>query len=194
MPALLSTLARTNPHVTRSRDLCDELSGLCDASASLIRRSRGLCLAYPRMAGGSDPDSPSIVEVIGQTPMCLDCLSRRIGIVPARAVEAVERVRAFLQVTVKNGRCEGCLHVTTVYGLTDAAPAAPTPARQNDVVWAFLERHRGTMHCTQCIANALTATRRIDRAILAAEGRGARRQYGNCTVCGKERLLCGLMR
>jgi hypothetical protein len=126
--------------------------------------------------------------------MCLDCLSRKAGIVPARAAAAVERVRAFLQVTVKNGRCEGCLNITMVYGLTDGISAASVPVRQNDVIWAFLEAHRGKMHCTQCIANALASTRRIDRAILAAEGRGARRQYGSCAVCGRERLLCGLTR
>jgi hypothetical protein len=194
MAAFSSTLSHATTHVTRSRGLWDELSALLDESASLIRRSRDLCLAYRRIAGGSDPDSPAIVEIIGKTPMCVDCLSRKIGIVPARAAEAVERVRAFLQVTVKNGRCEGCLNFTTVYGLTNGVPAPSAPVRQNDVIWAFLEAHRGKMHCTQCIANALASTRRIDRAILAAEGRGARRQYGSCAVCGRERLLCGLTR
>jgi hypothetical protein len=72
----------------------------------------------------------------------------------------------------------------------------PRPAlvTQGEAVWQFLESRRGEMFCTQCIAGALFATKRIDRVILGAEGRGARRQYGPCAACGKERLLCGLTR
>jgi hypothetical protein len=80
---------------------------------------------------------------------------------------------------------------------TDGGPARPQPRQapaltQNAALWQFLESRRGKMFCTQCIATALFATKRIDRAVLGAEGRGARRQYGTCASCGKERLLCGL--
>jgi hypothetical protein len=64
----------------------------------------------------------------------------------------------------------------------------------NEAIWRFLESRRGEMFCTQCIANALLATKRIDRAVLGAEGRGAKRRHGPCAGCGKERLLCGLVR
>jgi hypothetical protein len=48
------------------------------------------------------------------------------------------------------------------------------------------------MLCTQGIASALLASKRIDRAIFGVEGRGALRRHGRCSVCGKDRLLCGL--
>jgi hypothetical protein len=71
---------------------------------------------------------------------------------------------------------------------------APVAITRNEAIWRFLEAHRGDMFCTQCIAAALFATKRIDRAILGAEGRGALRRYGTCVKCGKDRLLCGLAR
>jgi hypothetical protein len=195
MSALLTTFARTTAHVGHARDLCREMPVIFAETASLIQRSRDLCLAHPRMAGGSDLDSPSIVEIISRTPMCIDCLSSKMGITPERAAEAVDHARAYLQVTAGDGRCERCLQITTVYALTANGAVTSLPSvRQHDVVWGFLQSHRGQMHCTQCIAKALTSTQRIDRAILAAEGRGARRLYGLCVVCGRERLLCGLTR
>jgi hypothetical protein len=49
------------------------------------------------------------------------------------------------------------------------------------------------MFCTRCIVVALAFVNQIDRDLLKAEGRGARRSYGRpCSVCGKARLLCGL--
>jgi len=68
----------------------------------------------------------------------------------------------------------------------------PAVLTRNEAIWRFLDAHRGAMFCTQCIAIALCASKRIDRAILGAEGRGALRRYGTCVQCGKERLLCGL--
>jgi hypothetical protein len=41
-----------------------------------------------------------------------------------------------------------------------------------DRLWRFLAENRGEMFCTQCLANALLATRRIDRVVIAAERRG----------------------
>ncbi|MGH6689998.1 MAG: hypothetical protein ACREF4_04870 [Gammaproteobacteria bacterium] len=46
-------------------------------------------------------------------------------------------------------------------------------------MWRFLADHRGKMFCAQCLAAALGASRRIDRALIAAEGRGAQRLYGS---------------
>jgi hypothetical protein len=62
----------------------------------------------------------------------------------------------------------------------------------NEAIWEFLDSHWGEMFCTQCLARALGATGRIDRAVIGAEGRGALRRYGTCSVCGRDRLVCGL--
>jgi hypothetical protein len=165
-------------------------------------------LAVRPICGGSDPDSPLIVELIAKASMCLPCAASKMGISETRAAEAIERIRSFMVVTVETARCAGCLCVTTTYRVADerapanvvapptAPPTTPTalPATPtlNEALWRFLAERRGKMFCTQCIANALFATKRIDRAMLGAEGRGARRQYGTCASCGKERLLCGL--
>jgi hypothetical protein len=125
-------------------------------------------------------------------------VARKIGVPDARAAEAIERIGTFMVVQTKNGPCEGCMQMATTYRIPDKASQAARPQprpgarNQNDALWHFLESHRGQMFCTQCIATALLATKRIDRAVLGAEGRGARRQYGTCASCGKERLLCGL--
>jgi hypothetical protein len=66
------------------------------------------------------------------------------------------------------------------------------PPRKPEILWPFLESHRGQLFCTSCLAKALGVTGRLDRAVLGAEGRGAQRQYGSCSACGKTRLLCGL--
>jgi hypothetical protein len=70
------------------------------------------------------------------------------------------------------------------------SPSAPPSIRE--ALWRFLESHRGQMFCAQCLATAVAATQRLDRALLGAEGRGARRRHGRCSACGKDRLLCGL--
>jgi hypothetical protein len=42
---------------------------------------------------------------------------------------------------------------------------APVALTRNEAIWQFLEMHRGEMFCTQCIATALLATKRIDRKL-----------------------------
>ena len=155
-------------------------------------------MALP-IRGSSDLDAPFIVELIVRIPMCLDCVSKKTGIPEARARESLLRIGSFMVVDIASGHCEGCLEVKTTYRISDHAvhgngDARPATVTQSEALWVFLTSHRGQMFCTQCIATALFATKRIDRAVLGAEGRGARRQYGTCASCGKERLLCGLMR
>ena len=55
-------------------------------------------------------------------------------------------------------------------------------------LWTFLEGHRGEMFCTAC----LQTTKRIDRTVMEAEGRGAQRRHDRCAACGKVRLVCGI--
>ncbi|HMH53709.1 MAG TPA: hypothetical protein VK548_25980 [Candidatus Acidoferrum sp.] len=175
-------------------------------SRRLIAQAARLCRMALPIRGSSDLDSPFIVEIIVQTPLCLDCVSKKTGISEDRARESMLRIGSFMVVDVASGPCGGCLDVKTTYRISDQAPrgngdgagtrppARPAVVTQSAALWEFLASHRGQMFCTQCIATALFATKRVDRAVLGAEGRGARRQYGTCSSCGKERLLCGLTR
>jgi hypothetical protein len=61
-----------------------------------------------------------------------------------------------------------------------------------EAVWVYLESRRGESFCSVCLAGALDTTRRIDRALMGVEGRGAWRHYAPCSMCGKDRLLTGL--
>lgn len=176
-----------------------DLETLLARSRTLVAQSVRLCRAGRRIRGGSESDSPFIIEIISKASMCLPCVASKTGISPTRIAEVIERIRSFIVVENGTGRCAGCLQVTSTYRVPDhTAPDAlerrPIPSTLNAALWRFLEDHRDQMFCTQCIANALFATKRIDRAVLGAEGRGARRQYGACASCGKERLLCGLVR
>jgi transposase len=140
---------------------------------------------------------PPIVALIVQTPLCLDCLEDKTGIPAAEGEDVIQRIRAAVDVTVSTGHCNGCLRTTTTYFL--GASPRPPMARAASVgltlrraLWEYLTQHRGEMYCTSCLAASLGATSRLDRAVFAAEGRGARRLYGRCPSCDKERLLCGL--
>jgi len=196
-PPLCVTLAR-------SRELCEALPTLYAESAGLIVRARELCMPYRRMRGASDLESPFIAEIIARTPMCAECLAKQAGIADGAVRDGLGRLREFMALTSEISCCDGCQRVATVYrlgeGTRDGHPSVAPPrlrpalVTQSEALWKFLESRRGEMFCTQCISNALMATKRIDRAILSAEGRGARRQYGSCVICGKERLLCGLTR
>ena len=171
---------------------------------ALLARSRSLCRLPRRICGASDLDSPFVAELIARTPMCEDCLAHRIGIPIAVVKESLARLRRAVTLTDETSRCESCLRTVTVYRISDGtgngrmpaalARARPLLAIQSEAIWRFLESRRGEMFCTQCISGALRATKRIDRALLSAEARGARRRYGPCAACGRERLLCGLTR
>jgi hypothetical protein len=200
MTTFAMTLDRLEATAARSTELCAEFPSLYTRARALVARSRELCLVYRRIRGGSDLSPAAVTELITRTPMCLECLGTAIGVSPASVAEVIERVRAFLSVKVEPGACGACRRKTTIHRVLDgaptngtatAAPAAPAISK-NAALWQFLERHRGQMYCTQCIAVAMLTTKRIDRAVIGAEGRGARRQYGTCMSCGKERLLCGL--
>jgi hypothetical protein len=69
--------------------------------------------------------------------------------------------------------------------------SAPAPSI-GEALWQFLASRRGEMFFTLCLGVALRTGARLDRALLVAEGRGAGRRHGTCSMCGKHRLLCGL--
>ena len=206
MAEFATVFADSEGLITRANRSTATLQALCAESRRLIAQAARLCRMALPIRGGSDLDSPFIVEIIARTPMCLDCVAKKTGIPEARARESLLRIGSFMVVDIASGHCEGCLEVTTTYRISDGAvrgngdwagthsAARPATVSQSEALWEFLTSHRGQMFCTQCIATALFATKRIDRAVLGAEGRGARRRYGTCASCGKERLLCGLIR
>jgi hypothetical protein len=202
----VTVFADSDGLIARAARSTATLNALCAESQRLIAHAARLCRMAVPIRGGSDLDSPFIVEIIVRTPMCLDCVAKKTGIPEARARESLLRIGSFMVVDIASGSCGGCLEVKTTYRISDQtargngdgagtrAPARPAAQTQNEALWEFLTSRRGQMFCTQCIATALFATKRIDRAVLGAEGRGARRRYGTCASCGKERLLCGLIR
>jgi hypothetical protein len=63
----------------------------------------------------------------------------------------------------------------------------------SDAILAFLAEHRGETFCADCLALKLRGAREMtSSAILEVEGRGARRMYGVCSVCGNRRLVADL--
>ena len=61
-----------------------------------------------------------------------------------------------------------------------------------DAVLEFLAEHRDETFCAGCLALKLRGTRGMTSAIVEVEGRGVRRVYGVCSVCGNRRLVASL--
>lgn len=173
-------------------------------------RSGGLFFGDAPMraiAGGSDAEL--IAAFISTAPVCLSCVAKRTG-VPEPAIErALATIKVTITVITETWRCSACLEVKPTFHLPGAAPTPPpTPTSKpaptapwppritrpalDAELWNILAARRGQMLCTACLAKALGALGRIDRALMAAEGRGALRRHGRCVECGKDRLLCGL--
>lgn len=154
-----------------------------------------------------------LIGLLSTLPVCTGCLADRSGF-DATAVEAaIGTTAATVQLLVGPHVCVRCLQARTTVRLPGAEPAAvtgpppatraaeprnPAPRRiprqalDAETLWGFLEVRRGEMFCTACVASAIGATQRVDRVVIAAEGRGALRRHGRCAACGKDRLLCGL--
>jgi len=146
-----------------------------------------------------------ITALILDRPMCLDCIATKAGMSGTEAEAIIRAIAAVLELHREPARCRACGTSAPVLSLErpgddpviprPAPPQADRPlATSHEALWRFLESHRGEMFCTRCIASALGARGRLDRAILGAEGRGAQRRHGACSRCGKDRLLCGLTR
>lgn len=60
------------------------------------------------------------------------------------------------------------------------------------LVLRFLREHPRELFCVRCLAQKLTGGNEItSTAIFEAEGLGARRAYGRCSVCQQQRLVAG---
>jgi hypothetical protein len=187
----------------RAATLHAELARACAVSRRLIERGhhRRLSSSYPRLraiSGGSD--AGLIAVVITGAALCLDCITKKTGVPAPEADALLVKIAATLKLVSLPGRCDSCLDQRTTFRLdrtvdgVAGAPMAPTrlPTDAASTVWRYLGDHRGQMFCTQCLTRALGVAGRLDRAVIAAEGRGAVRRYSGCTTCGKERLVTGL--
>ena len=65
-----------------------------------------------------------------------------------------------------------------------------TPAVRQAVL-AFLRQHLGQVFCAGCIVAAVNS-HAAEIVLREAEGQGARRRHGQCSRCGKLRLVSGL--
>jgi hypothetical protein len=136
------------------------------------------------------PDRAAFVTaLILDRPTCPKCIATQSGLSAADLDEILAKIRTALELHSATGRCRTCGATATVLSV-DRPSRRPSP--HDRALWDFLEQHRGEMFCTHCLAAAIRATGRIDRSVMVAEGRGARRQHGQCGMCGKTRLLCGI--
>ena len=156
-------------------------------TASFPARSWG---AFP-IRGGSDAEL--LGGVLSGAPLCPSCITKIAG-VPSQQVEAIlATVATALKLEVRPAHCSSCLEEKAVtYALTTTAEPPTRPVDSPEALWRFLEQRRGSMFCTPCLSTALESHGRLDRAVMAAEGRGARRVYGVCAMCGRSRLVCGM--
>lgn len=164
------------------------------------RTRRTIFAAYPNLhpiRGGSD--AALIATSLSAAPLCAECLAKRTGVPSRRIDDMLAEISTTLKLLIGPSRCLGCLgDQATTYrlattdgaGATNGAARTQRPGRES--LWQFLEQHRGRMFCTACLAGALGATGRIDKLLLAAEGRGALRRHEPCAGCGRARLVCGL--
>ena len=72
MLELTVTRADSRGLVARSLELCHGLRPVLAESTALIAQSAELCTIFRRIAGGSDLDSPFIVEIMAVSSVCLE--------------------------------------------------------------------------------------------------------------------------
>ncbi|MGH7343006.1 MAG: hypothetical protein ACREKH_21180 [Candidatus Rokuibacteriota bacterium] len=141
--------------------------------------------------GGSD--ITMITALLCEAPLCRDCVATKTGVPGDQVDGALGTIATTLQLTVGAGRCYVCLQdKVATYRLATTNGRGRQPAAQLHGLWRYLEAHRGQLFCSACLKKALAVVGRIDRAVIAAEGRGATRRYGPCSICRLDRLLCGL--
>ena len=134
--------------------------------------------------------SALVTALIVERPMCVPCIAAKSGLGVADVTATLAAVGAGLRLHDATGRCRECGRTAAVMSLE--RPGEQPLAPREGGLWDFLEQHRGKLFCSACVAVALGTSKRLDRALIAAEARGARRQHGPCSECGKGRLLCGL--
>ena len=60
-------------------------------------------------------------------------------------------------------------------------------------ILGFLHEHPDEAFCGRCLARKLTGRPNVtSAAICGAEGLGARRTYGLCSICGESRLVASV--
>jgi hypothetical protein len=77
-------------------------------------------------------------------------------------------------------------------GLRDGDKGISTGVILVDAILELLTEHRGESFCAGGLALKLRGAREMTSAIAQVEGRGVRRVYGVCSVCGNQRLVASL--
>jgi hypothetical protein len=151
--------------------------------------------AAPRGTPGAS-DAELVTAIITGAALCIECIAKRTGMPSPQVDTMLARIAMTVKLSVQARRCTACLEDKMVFTLYQAPEPAPRPVRRpasnTEALWLFLRNHRGRAFCTRCLATAIGATARIDRAVMDAEGRGAQRRYDRCSTCGRDRLVCGL--
>jgi hypothetical protein len=149
----------------------------------------------PRAATAAS-DAELVTTIITGAALCIHCIAKRTGMPLPQVDTMLARIAMTVKLSVQPRRCSACLEdrmVFTFYRTPEPSPRpVRRPANHTDALWLFLRNHRGRAFCTRCLATAIGATARIDRAVMDAEGRGAQRRYDRCSTCGRDRLVCGL--
>jgi hypothetical protein len=122
-PCDLSIRARinlTDRLVTEARQLVGhtavldtDMRAVMAASATIIRHSR--YLAPRRVSGGSD--LTLIMDVISGTPLCVDCIADKTGILPVHVNQLLRRTSAIVRLRVGTRRCGACAAVKTTFSI-----------------------------------------------------------------------------
>jgi hypothetical protein len=187
-PVVRDAIRRSRSDIVRSKDL------LWRAAESLVTSAN-----IRRISGASD--AALVTGVLRDAPLCLPCIARKTGVPAPEAESLLFVIAGAVQIIRAAASCVACLDVTTTVRIgpgpgdgrsSSVAECETGSLRVQDALWRFLESHRGKMFCTACLQAALGARGRLDRAVMSAEGRGARRAHTPCSSCGKDRLTCGL--
>jgi hypothetical protein len=109
---------RERREATRHRSRAIRSAARHARAETVAARIRGQELCGLRtISGASDGDSPLVIEMIRQAPVCGACIAFKVGIARARVEEVLREVRRTLTVTTRLSLCAGCLKYDTTYRL-----------------------------------------------------------------------------
>jgi hypothetical protein len=182
--------------LTRASLLTMELTATIDRSRDLTwlsRRLRSLGSARVRSIAGGVDDPGLVLATIAGASLCPDCIARKTGMAAAEIDALLTKVASTIALTVTGGRCDACLESRTTYRLDGAAAnGSSRPRTTQHAILAFLREHRNGAFCADCITRRLFEGRSIDVAMRHLEGNGVHRRHGQCSGCGKLRLVAGV--
>src|SRR5438552_387024 len=102
-------LERSRWHRRRARETRADTSTLI-ARALQLRQVRTI-------SGASDLDTSTIVALLANVSLCIDCIAKKTGVPRDEAKTLLSRIQTSIIVTGESARCEACLALTTVFRL-----------------------------------------------------------------------------